>query len=386
VAGEVALAMIVLVGAGLLVRSLSSLRQVDPGFRAAGTLTVHVEPALGDRYEGDALTGLYGRLLERLAALPDVDAAGSVDILPASGDFNGMSFTIDGRPAPGPGETPMAQARAIMPGYLRAMGIPVVRGRAFDARDGADSPPAVLINEAMARRHWPDRDPIGARLTRGGVSHEIVGVVGDVRQFGPADRAEPAMYFPHGQAPADFMRSAATLVLRTSASEPSTLAPRLRETIRSVEPATVVGSVRSMESWLSATVAPYRSLTLLLTVFAAVALALGTVGVYGVVAHGVARRTRELAIRIALGARGGEIAAQVLRQGMAPVLAGVALGSLGSLAIGRGLAGMLFGVDSADPATFVAIAILLTGVALLASCIPARRATRVDPMVALREE
>ncbi|MFW6078569.1 MAG: ABC transporter permease, partial [Gemmatimonadota bacterium] len=160
VAGEVALAMVVLVGAGLLVRSLSSLRQVDPGFRTAGVLTVHIEPALADRYEGDALTGLFDQLLERLAALPAVEAAGSIDILPTSGDFNGMSFTIDGRPEPARGETPMAQARAVMPGYFRAMGTPLVRGRAFDDRDGADSPPVVIVNEAMARRHWPDADPV----------------------------------------------------------------------------------------------------------------------------------------------------------------------------------------------------------------------------------
>lgn len=386
VAGQVALAMVVLVGAGLLVRSLSSLRAVDPGFHSSGVLTVWMGPAFPDEYEGDALTGMYERVLDRVAALPGVEGVGAIDILPASGDFNGMTFTIEGRPAPEPGETPMAQARAVMPGYFSTMGIPLERGRVFTRDDGSGAPAVVMINEAMARRHWPDENPVGARLTRGGVSHEIVGVVGDVRQFGPAAEADPAMYFTHAQAPADFMRLAATLVVRTSVAEPTTLAPRLRGAIRSVEPATVIRPVRPMDDWLAATLAPYRSLTLLLSVFASVALALGAVGVYGVVAHSVSRRTNELAIRMALGARARTITAMVLREGMAPVLLGVAIGAAGSLAIGRGLSGMLFGVEAADPPTFAGIVILLVGVALVASYIPAQRATRVDPMVALKEE
>ncbi|MGH2779879.1 MAG: ABC transporter permease, partial [Thermoleophilaceae bacterium] len=387
VAGQVALAVVVLVGAGLLIRSLWNLTRVDPGLQPARVLTLETQLASSERYEEvESVTRLYSRLLERVAALPGVRSAEAVDLLPMSGNFNGLGFAIEGRPEPAPGEMPSAEARAVTPGYFRTLGIPLVRGRGITPTDDREGPPVVVINEVMARRHWPGEDPLGARLTRGDEgSWEIVGVVGDVREFRLGEEPVPAMYFPYAQAPEWMQLTSRFLVIR-SASDPLALAPAIREAVRAVEPTMVIHDVRTMDHVIAGTVAQPRFRTLLLALFAAVAAILGAVGIYGVVAHGVARRTHELAIRKALGARRDQIAGMVIRQGMIPVLAGLAIGTVGALAAGRVLASLLFEIGPADPLTFVAVAAVLLIAGLAASYVPARRATRVDPMIALRSE
>ncbi|MGH7571205.1 MAG: ABC transporter permease [Gemmatimonadota bacterium] len=387
VAGQVALAVVVLVGAGLLVRSLWNLTRVDPGLRPARILTLETQRPSSERFEEVAtVAALYSKMLEGIGALPGVESAEAVDRLPMSGNFNGLGFTIEGRPEPAPGEMPNGEARAVTPGYFRTFGIPMLRGRGITPADESGGLPVVVINEAMARRYWPDGDPIGERIVRGDEgSWEIVGVVGDVRELHLSDAPVPAMYFPYAQAP-EWMRLTSRFLIVRSESDPLALAPTIREAIRSVEPTMVIHDLRTMEGVIAGTVAQPRFRTLLLALFAAVAAVLGAVGIYGVVAHGVARRTRELAIRKALGARRDQIAGMVVRQGMVPVVAGLVIGAGGALALGRVLTSLLFGVGPADPLTFAAVAVLFLVAGMAASWLPARRATRVDPLVALRSE
>ena len=385
VAAQVALAAVLLVGAGLLVKSLWSLTRVDPGIETEGVLTfgIHVSP---ERWpEAEDLTRFYGRLETELAAVPGVEAVGAVQILPLSGSFNGMRFTLSDRPEPSAGAGWSAETRAVTPGFFRAFGIPVLRGRGLSERDTADAAPVAVINRTFAERFWPDGDPLGHRVRINDHEWEIVGVVGDVHQFGLDLAPEASLYLPHPQAHQTWMRRRATVVVRTE-GDPLDPVPAVRRTVAGLDDAIPLTDIRPMERVVASTLAAPRFRTLLFGTFAAVALLLGALGIYGVVSYTVARRTHEVGIRMTLGARMGQILEMLLRQGMAPVLAGLVVGVLAAPALGGVLSGFLYGVTPRDPWVLALGPLVLLAVALLACWLPARRAARVEPVVALREE
>lgn len=387
VAAQVALAAVLLVGAGLLVKSLWGLTRVDPGIETEGVLTfgIHVSP---ERWpEPEDLTRFYDRLETELTALPGVETVGAVQILPLSGSFNGMRFTLSDRPEPAAGAGWSAETRATTPGFFRALGIPVLRGRGLSARDSADAAPVAVINRTFAERFWPDGDPLGHRVRIGDAEWKIVGVVGDVHQFGLDLAPEASLYLPHPQAHQTWMRRRATVVVRAArVSEVLDLVPAIRRTAAELDDAMPLTDVRPMEQVVASTLAAPRFRTWLFGSFALVALLLGALGIYGVVSYTVAQRTHEVGIRMTLGARVSQILEMLLRQGMVPVLAGLAVGVLAALALGGVLSRFLYGVTPRDPWVLSAGPLLLLLVGLLACWLPARRAARVQPVVALRAE
>lgn len=393
VVGEVALALMLLVGAGLLIRSLSLLVTTDPGFAVDRVLTSQVSLPRAKYPDGEQVT-FYRQLMERLAALPGVSAVGGINILPLTRNYDGRGFQIDTRPMP-PGENPSAQARTVTPAYFQTMGMRLIRGRLFDERDNDDAPLVVVISEAAAREFWPGEDPIGTRLTyNAGVptesqqvaggpgSREIVGIVSDVKHLDLADDPEPFFYTPYGQIPRIHDM---TLAVR-SQTDPEVLADLVRREVGALDADLPVFRVQTVESVLATAASVPRFRTLLLSLFAGLALLLTMVGVYGVIGHSVSQRTAEIGLRMALGASRGEILRMVLSHGMAPVLAGVAAGLVGSVLVTRFLASLLYGVSVTDGLTFVVAPTLLVATALVASYVPARRAIGVDPGLALRGE
>ena len=387
VLSEVALAFILLVGAALLLRSFARLQQVEPGFAGGGLLTARVSLPRGTYAEEPARAAFGERLLARLQATPGVRSAALVSDLPLGGSPPYWAFTVAGVEPPPPDVAQDAVVYFSSPGYFSTVGIPLRDGRLFDASDRADAPPVAVIGEALARRYWPDRSPLGQRITFDNPTDTsatwltVVGVVGDVRQETLAAPAYPQVYLPFAQTP---VRS--VVVVARSDGDPLGLLPALRGHTAELDPTLPLSEVATMDQVVAATLARPRVNALLLSGFALVALALAAIGIYGVISYGVIQRTRELGIRTALGADSSRLLRLVVRQGMAPVLLGVALGAAGALAGGRVLRSLLFGVGVADPATFVAVTLFLLGVALLASYLPARRASRSDPMVALRSE
>jgi predicted permease len=386
VVSEVALALVLLVGAGLLLKSLAVMLKVDPGFDARGLLTMRVAlpPA---RYAEDAQAArFYEELLRRVSQLPGVRGAAATSNLPLAGDGGTGTPQVFGRATPA-SELTEAHLRTVSANYFEVMGIPVAGGRAFGPRDTSDAPRVLLVNKTFAERVFPGEDPVGRRLTfrfTGERQFEIVGVVGDEKVTSLDARTTPVVYF-HNQQDAD---SSAALVLRAEGADPLALAGAVREAARGVDPEVPVFAVQTLEQMVSGTRATFvrRYPAYLTGVFACVALLLALVGIYGVVSYAVTQRTREIAVRVALGARGRDVLRLVLRHGLGLALAGVAAGTLGALALTRLIEGLLFGVSAADPAVYTLVGLLLVGVALLACLGPARRATKVDPMVALRYE
>jgi putative ABC transport system permease protein len=384
VAAQVGMSLVLLVAAGLQIRSLARLLAVDPGFDAADVLTFKVN--LPDRrYPDDARqAAFYDRAVADLTALPGVLSAAAVSSVPISDDDLIFSFTIEGRPPAPPEEERSANWYAVSPDYFKTLRVPLVRGRLFTAADAATTPRVALINETMARRVFPGQDPLGQHLIMGvdgKVVREIVGVVGDVRHYGLDQPVTMQMYEPCAQRPWIAM----TLLLR-AAARPDTLAPAARRAILAIDPGQPVSEVRTLQAIVDLSTAQRRFTLVLLALFALVALVLASVGLYGVVAYSVTQRTHEIGVRMALGAQRGEILALVLRQGMGMTLWGVLAGLLGAAALARVMSGLLFGVSAHDPLTFAVTVLILTTVALGATWVPARRATRVEPTSALRYE
>ena len=386
VGGEVALTLMLLIGAGLLARSFLRLQRVAPGFDPHGALTAGVLMPIGNRFdqerEGPAWSAFFNGYVERLRALPGVRAAGAVSSLPLTGAVESTGYSVEGEP-PQRSREQSAEYAVITSGYFRAMAIPMVAGRDFDARDRREAPGVVIVSRAFARRHWPRESAIGKRIKLGfgPDGSEIVGVVGDVKQTSLAATAVPAIYLPAAQFPYPFM----SVVVRT-AGEPGALAPALRREIAALDPAVAMHDVRTLDAVFTKSLAQQRFGLVLLGFFALTATGLAVVGVYGVIAHAVAQRTQEIGVRMALGARPRDAFRLVLGEGLRLTAAGLAAGLLGAYALSRFLSGLLYGVSATDAATFAAVTALLGAVALLASYVPARRATRVEPMVALRGE
>jgi predicted permease len=389
VISEVALSLVLLIGAGLMIRSFAKLNQVDPGFNPYQVYTMGVA-LLPSKYPDDGrVASFYSQLLERAAATPGVASAGAISDLPFSGADTSDSFTIEGRPAVAKQEEPSTQYRVVTPRYFESMGIPLLAGRDFAETDTKQAPNVVVINQAFARQHFAGESPLGHRIRLQGQERDpllIVGVVGDVRHIGLDERPIPEAYVPFLQDPlSETYQRSMTVVARTQ-SDPGVVAGSLRAALTSLDKSLPVFAFKPMTEYLRDSLARRRFNLILLTAFGGVALALAAVGIYGVISYGVTQRTHEIGIRMALGAEKGDVLRLVVRQGMILALGGVAVGLLASLALTRLMETLLYGVSVTDPLTFAVIALLLTSVALLACFVPARRAAKVDPLVALRYE
>ena len=391
VASEFALAMVLLVGAGLMIRSFVALHRVDPGFDARRVMTAHVS-MLGT---ANADTGRRGPFVEEVLrsvrAIPGVEVAGAINHLPISGDNWGLGFAIEGRPAPRPGESPRATYRVVTPGYFEAMRIPILRGRSVAATDREGSPRVVVINSVLASRYWPGVDPVGKRLTFDNPNDPnaewitVVGVVPNVVTSDWAGPREPEVYLAYFQA-ADYLHRPGGHYASISIVARGEVGASLRAAISSVDPRVVLSELQPMEQIVAGATAPSRFPLLLLGAFAVVALALAAVGVYGVMSYTVSRRTHEIGIRVALGATPREVLRLVIGEGMTVAVAGSAAGLVGALLLTRFMSTMLYGVGAMDPLTFALVALVLCGVALVATYVPARRAAHIDPLVALRSD
>jgi putative ABC transport system permease protein len=380
---EVALSLTLLVGAGLLIKSFWRLMQADPGFQLDHLLTMNVS-LIGEKYkETGQVISFFRELPARLGALPGVKAVSAVSALPISGGDSNGNLTIEGRDFP-PAQTPSASFRRILPNYFSAMGIPLKQGREFDERDtGAEK--VVIINEGMARRFWPDGDAIGKRIKVGPPQNEpwltVVGVAGDVKNIGLEADAMLATYEPHAQRP----WSAMNLAIRTE-TDPMSLSAAVRGELRAMEKDLLIRNPTTMDDRIRLSVAPRRFNMTLLAVFAALALLLAAVGVYGVMSYTATQRTHEIGVRMALGAQSGVVLKLIVGQGLKLALIGVAIGLPAAFALTRWMEDLLYGVRPTDSWTYGAVAALLLLVALFACWIPARRAAKVDPMIALRHE
>jgi putative ABC transport system permease protein len=380
VIAEVALAFLLTMGATFMMHTLLRLQATNPGFDAEGVLTASITlPAL--KYPAsEQRIGFYRALLERLAAVPGVEAAGMVSLIPFGGSNTGQNLRIEGQPPPRPEETPIFWQRIIDPGYFRVMRIPLIRGREFSDQDSG-SPRIAIINQTMARRYWPGVDPIGKRFGFPNAWLTIVGIVGDVKFTSLTQDSAPEYYEPYRQAPSPDM----VLALRT-ASAPMHLAPALREVVRQTDPNQPVSRITTMEEHLSDAMGTPRLSAQLLAAFGGTAFLLAAIGIYGVIAFSVTRRTREIGLRIALGAGTRDVTLMVVRQALTLASIGVAIGIGGALASARVMQGILFGVNAREPFAYLAVSGLLIALATVAAYVPARRAARISPSVALRTE
>lgn len=387
VIGEVAVSFILLIGAGLLINSFFHLRNLDPGFRADHLLTMKVDLPEAKYPDREKRVAFFDEVLRRVRPLPGVKSAAIAGNLPLTYNGDSMSIGAEGIPDPAPGQGVDVIYRVIGPGYLETMGIPLVRGRDFNDRDAVDSNYGVIISEKMAQHYWPGQDPLGKRVKPGSTTsqapwREVIGVVKDVRQNDFVAPPKMQMYFSYRQLK-DL--SANALVVRTTVP-PMTLAGPVRNAIWSVDKDQPVADIDTMEHIVSGAVARQRFSMLLLAIFAALALVLAAVGIYGVMSYSVAQRTREIGIRMALGAQRSDVLKMTVKQGLALVGTGLVIGVVAAFLLTRVMASLLFGISATDPVTFLGISFVLLAVAVLASYIPALRATRVDPMIALRAQ
>ena len=388
VVSELALALVLLIGAGLLIKGFWRLRAVEPGFNPEHLLSMRVELPEARYREIPKQTQFRRQVLEAINGLPGVKAA-MVSEIPLVNDALMHNFIIQGRPAISPGEEPELFSRSVGGDYFNTMSIPLRAGRDFTAQDGADAPLVGIINESMVRQYFQNENPIGARIRWARQEGEpqwmtIIGVAGDVKHFGLNEPEAPAVYTPYAQSQQPWKRWM-YLVVRSDA-DPSTLVNLVKNQIWTVDNQIPVTRVQTMREIMAASVAGQRFNMLLLGIFASVALALAGVGIYGVISYSVTQRTHEIGIRMALGAQTRDVLKLILGQGLLLAAIGVVIGVAGAFALTRVMSSLLFGVSATDPATFTVVALLLIAVALLASYIPARRAMKVDPMVALRYE
>jgi putative ABC transport system permease protein len=380
---EAAVAVMLLTGAGLLVRSLAGLAGVDPGFTAHGVLTVPVVLPAARYPEPERQAEFYRQLLERVQALPGVTSAAATSYLPLSGAFRFVFFCPEGRVCEGVGKDPVIASRQVTPAYFDATRTRLLRGRVFAATDTATSPMVVIVNETTARKHWPGADPLGKRLanSRDRIQREVVGVVADVKFRGLDTPSVEEMYLPLAQSPWPAM----TLLLRSDAAlDP--LVAAVRQEVARLDPDIAVNGAQSFEEVVGASVAQPQLVMRVVATFAALALILAAIGIYGVMTYSVSERTREFGVRMALGAAPRDILRLVVRECLTLTAVGIGIGVVASLALTRLIAGLLFGVSATDPLTFVGAALVLGTTALLASGIPARRGTRLEPVRALRQE
>jgi len=394
VVSEVALSLVLLICAGLLIKSFARLERVNPGFDYRRALAVRLALPPAKYSDGDVAKQFYDQLAPRLQSLPGVDSLGAISALPMSGLTARTEFLISGKSPARPSDVPGAQHRWVTPGYFAAMHMPLLRGRDFSEHDRKESAGVVVIDEALARRFFADSDPIGTHLrtTLGDVTsdrdYEIIGIVQSVKHNTLTEEALPTFYGPMPQIPkpvAGFLANNFSLVVCTS-MDAQTVAESLRRELRTIDLDVAVSTVKPLEQIVTASVASRRFNLVLLAAFAGTALLLAGVGIYGVIAFLVATRTHEIGVRMALGARRADVMQLVLGHGLKLVLAGIAAGWVGALMATRGLTSLLFATAPTDPLTYTGVAALLTLVALLASYVPARRATKVDPIQALRAE
>ncbi len=389
VISEVALALVLLTGAGLMLRSFWKLAQVKPGFETVNTLAVPIYPPQAKYPDRNRRVQFFNELCERLRQLPGVEEVGGNIYLPMAGGNSQLSTKVHGRP-PLPEGQNNPNYRVVTPNYFRSMGIPLLQGRDFTEHDTTNSTLVVIVNEAFVRRVFPNENPLGQRLGIGDgwwrdgdhLPREIVGVVASIRDGSLDKEPDPELFVPHSQSLWDF---GLNLILRTRV-KPETLVRSVRETVWAMDKDQAIGDIKTMERVMAESIAPQKFNAGLLGGFAALALLLAGIGIYGVLAYSVSQRTRELGLRMALGAQRSEILQLVIRQGTALAAIGVLFGLGGALALTRVMRTLLFGVEPSDPLTFVAVSLLLLAVALLACWLPARRAARVDPMEALRYE
>ncbi|MCI0391389.1 MAG: ABC transporter permease [Acidobacteria bacterium] len=384
VVAEVALALALLIGAGLMLRSFARLQNVNPGYNAENVLTVGLSLPAAKYKEGPQVVAFYEQILGQVSTIPGAQSAGLVDALPLAGGSY-LSFVVEGRTLLPTDREPDAEHRVVSPGYFKAMGIPLIRGRLLSEQDHAQAPFATVISETMARRYFPNEDPLGKRINLGDPQtspwRTIVGIVGDVRNEGLSAEPNPQMYAPFTQVTPRSL----SLIVR-GAGDPTGLIAGVRSTVAGLDRDLPLYNVRTLKQMLQESLARERFSLLLIVTFAGLALLLAGVGIYGVLAYSVEQRTHEIGVRIALGAHRGHVLRLVVIQGMKLVLAGIGAGLLAAFALTRLMTGLLYGVTATDPLTFIVLAALLASVALLACYVPARRATKVDPMIALRSE
>ncbi len=393
VASEFALAFMLLIGAGLMIRSFSALHSVDPGFKSNNLLSMVVSVAGSNEAEPARREVFYRQLVEQVRALPGVQSASGINHLPLAGDLWEWNFVVEGRSKPRPGEFPSAAYRIAMPGYFETMGIPLLRGRTINDSDHASAPGVVVINESAAQEYWPGEDPVGKRITFEANNDQpiwltVIGIAANAKQYDWRSKIYPEVYLSALQN-RGFLTSMRgpylTLVVRT-AGNPADMAPAIRRTVWSFNRNLPVSDVLTMDRVIADATAQPRFEMLLLAVFAGVALILAAVGIYGVVSYSIARRRHEIGIRLSLGASRGNVLQMLLRQGLKQALIGAAAGVLGALLLSRLMTNMLYAVEPTDPLTFIAVALVLAVSAILATWLPARRAVRIEPMLALRNE
>jgi putative ABC transport system permease protein len=385
---ETALALVLLVGAGLMMKSMYRLLQVNPGFRPERVLTLEIDLRTAQYSKDEATLNFWRQVLDRVRVLPGVEAAALGTLVPLTGDHNRTDITIEGMPTPEPGKFPHPDYHSVSAGYLDALTIPLLRGRNFTAADTKTAPPVALINYTMAHRFWPNGDAIGKRLRFGHPEWKddfpwitVVGVVGDTKLYGLSNPSRLELYLPYEQSPTTVM----SLVLR-SAIDPASLTSAVRGAVLAIDKDQPVADVNTMTQLVDKSVATPRITLVLLGLFSALALVLAAIGTYGVNAYSVQQRTHELGIRLALGAQRGDVLRLVLTHGMKLAGLGIAIGIAAAFGLTRLMASLLFGTGASDPIAFSAASIVLLLVAVAACCVPARRAMRVDPMVALRYE
>ena len=385
VVAEIALSLVLLIGAGLMIRSFARLQGVEPGFNPQNLLTMRVRLPSKKYSEDSQCIEFFKQAIERMKALPGVEEVGAVSYLPFAGPSAGTDFYIEGQPKPPNGQEPITQVCVTDANYFNAMQIPLKHGRLYTPIEATQMRHVVVINETLARRYFPNEDPIGKRITvimkDDAEPTEIIGIVGDSKFTNLEGEIEPMVYWPHSE----LVYSAMTFVIRAKGDALS-LATPAREVIRSLDASQPVADVRSMESLLASSIGRARFSTLLLTLFAAVAMILASIGIYGVMSYSVEQRTHELGIRIALGAKAQDLLQLIVGQGMLLALVGITLGLVAAFFLTRLVSSLLFEVSATDALTFAGVSLLLIGVALVACFVPARRAAKTDPMVALRYE